>query len=86
VALVLYILDEPSIGCNQRDNASQPKLNTSGTSADIGIRRGGGAARPNSKVSVEHDEETMSFEADNNTPDVGTMRARRWASLWAGAS
>src|SRR6266700_1070678 len=54
---VLYILDEPSIGLHQRDNARQ--LNTLRQLRDLG----------NTVIVVEHDEETM--EAADHLIDLG---------------
>ena len=59
---VLYILDEPSIGLHQRDNARL--LATLERLRDLG----------NTVIVVEHDEETM--RAADHIVDMGTGRGR----------
>ena len=66
---VLYILDEPSIGLHQRDNARL--INTLMRLRDLG----------NTLIVVEHDEETMRV-ADWHRSTSGRARASTAARSW----
>ena len=66
---VLYILDEPSIGLHQRDNALL--LDTLRGLRDLG----------NTVIVVEHDEDTI--RAADHVVDLGPRRGGSAAKWWS---